>query len=230
MKTAIAIRHVAFEDLGSLLPVLQDHGFSVAYHDAGVDDPGDPALRNADLLIALGGPISSNDVADYPFLAGEIDAIKSRLTAKRPTLGICLGAQLMARALGAQVRPMPSVEIGWAAVTLSEAGENSPLRQLRNIPVLHWHGETFDLPEGATLLASTAACRHQAFAIGRHALGLQFHPEITRARMEQWLIGYPGELRAAEINATELRDETARWSEGVAKGARDLFSEWLKGI
>jgi GMP synthase-like glutamine amidotransferase len=132
-----------------------------------------------DLLVCLGGPIGAYEEAAYPFLRDELALIERRLAAARPTLGICLGAQLMARALGARIYPAPAKEIGWGEVRLSEAGQKGPLRHFAGVPVLHWHGDTFDLPKGAELLASTVLCANQAFAFGRYALAFQFHPETT---------------------------------------------------
>ena len=182
-KTALAIRHVPFEDLGTLAAVLADHGYAIAYKVAGIDtlaaiDPAGP-----DLLIVLGGPIGAYEEDAYPFVLDELRLLERRLATDLPTLGICLGAQLMTRALGARVYPGPQKEIGWSPLTLTEAGSRSCLRCLspERTPVLHWHGDTFDLPDGATRLASTEVCENQAFSWGSRALALQFHAEV-RAR------------------------------------------------
>ena len=174
-KTAIAVRHIPFEDLGTFGDVLRRHGYAARYCDAGIDDIGglDPLVP--DLIIGLGGPIGAYQERAYPFLAQELALLERRLAAARPTLGICLGAQLMARALGARVYPAPAKEIGWGELQLSEAGRNGPLRHFTGVPVLHWHGDTFDLPQGAELLASTEICPNQAFSFGRQALACQFH-------------------------------------------------------
>ena len=110
-KTALALRHLAFEDLGLIEPLLRERGFEVRYHEAGVDDFAAVDLDAVDLLIALGGPISVEDDANYPWLPDEVALVKRRLDSGRPLLGLCLGAQLMARALGAAVRPMGVKEI-----------------------------------------------------------------------------------------------------------------------
>ena len=177
MKTVLAIRHVAFEDLGGFEAPLKATGYAIRYADMGVDRIAD--LPAPDLLAVLGGPLGAYEDDVYPFLRDEIALIATRLTAGQPTLGICLGAQLMARALGARVYPGPGKEIGWKALALTAPGEKllAPL----TVPVLHWHGDTFDLPQGATNLAATDICDHQAFAYGRHALAFQFHPEAQQA-------------------------------------------------
>src|SRR5579885_2849884 len=178
MKTATAIRHVHFEDLGTLGAILEDCGYRVRYADACVDDIGalDPTADS--LVIVLGGPIGAYEENLYPVLKDELKLLEKRLAASRPTLGICLGAQMMARALGARVYPGGGKEIGWAPLLLSEAGRASCLAPLGDAPVLHWHGDTFDLPKGAVHLASTPRYRQQAFAWQRHGLALQCHIEV----------------------------------------------------
>ncbi len=117
-----------------------------------------------------GGPIGAEDDDLYPFLADELKLIKERLANQKPILGICLGAQLMARALGASVRPMNHKEIGFSAVKLTEIALKSPLAHIGNQAVLHWHGDQFSMPPGVESLASTVACPNQAFFIGSHAM------------------------------------------------------------
>jgi GMP synthase (glutamine-hydrolysing) len=227
-NTAVAIRHVPFEDLGAFRPELEAAGFAVRYHDAGVDDL--RAVPDADLLVVLGGPIGAYEDDIYPFLSDEIALIERRLAANRPTLGICLGAQLMARALGAKVYPGPAKEIGWAPLTLTEAGASSPLRHLGDAPMLHWHGDTFDLPDGAERLASTPLCANQAFARGASALAFQFHPEADGTGFERWLIGHAVEIAQAKLSPVALRADTRRLAAAAGARGRRCLSAWLDGL
>jgi GMP synthase (glutamine-hydrolysing) len=163
----VAIRHVHFEDAGAFAPALEAAGYALRILDAGVDDLRIGAVP--DLLIVLGGPIGACEDDRCPFLTDELHLLEAQLGRRRPTPGVCLGAQLMARALDAAGRPMSGgmKEIGWASVALTDAGRTGPPGHLEGRAVLHWHGGTLDLPDGAALLASTTACRNQAF--GGHA-------------------------------------------------------------
>jgi GMP synthase (glutamine-hydrolysing) len=230
-RTAVAIRHVAFEDLGLLAPILDAAGWDVSYRDAAVDDLTDALVTQADLLVVLGGPIGVYDGNDFPFLGREIKLLTRRLAEDLPTLGICLGAQLMACALGQAVYPSGSKEIGWGSVMLTEAGKASCLGALAGgAAVLHWHGDTFDLPLGASLLASTTVCKNQAFAYGKRGLGLQFHLEVDPARLEHWYIGHAVELAAAGVAVADLRAATADVAAGARRVAETVFGRWLTDI
>ena len=229
MKTALAIRHVLFEDLGVFEPVLKDAGYRVRYCDMGVDDAA--ASGDPDLLIVLGGPIGAYEEALYPFLSCEIALLAERLKAARPTLGICLGAQLMARALGARVYPGRAKEIGWSALTLSPMGRASPLRHFEGHEVLHWHGDTFDLPKGAVHLAATPDCDHQAFALGAHGLAFQFHPEAMEAGFERWLIGHACEIAATQgVSVPALRHAMREHAAASAARGRACLKDWLAAL
>lgn len=232
MRSAVVIRHVAFEDLGSFAAVLHGRGYSAIYHEAGLHDIAAVDALAPDLMIVLGGPIGAYQDDSYPFLRQEMRLLEKRLAAGRPTLGICLGAQLMARALGAAVYPGPRKEVGWAPLTLSEAGRASCLRFLAPelTPVLHWHGDTFDLPTNAVRLASTDICRNQAFSYGPNALGLQFHPEMTAAAMERWFIGHAVEIAATGLSVNDLRADTARWAAAIERQGRACLEDWLTGL
>jgi GMP synthase (glutamine-hydrolysing) len=233
MATALALRHVPFEDLGLLGPLLKERGFDIVYRDvpvAGVEQLGPVA---PDLMVVLGGPIGIYEQESYPFLTDEIRAIERRLAAEAPTLGICLGAQLMAAALGARVAPMGTKEIGWHPLTLSDAGRRSSLAPIDGAltHVLHWHGDTFDIPAGATHLASSDICPNQAFSWRGKALALQFHAEATGRALESWFVGHAAEIAATPgVTVAKLREDTARWSATMTRQGRHFFSDWLTQV
>jgi GMP synthase (glutamine-hydrolysing) len=227
VRTAIAIRHLAFEDLGAFEEPLASAGYRIEYRDIGVDPLSPSDTTAADLLIVLGGPIGAYQDDQYPFLPKEIALIEQRLSIAKPTIGICLGAQLMARALGARVYPGPEKEIGFAPITLTVEGRDSCLAALDG-PVLHWHGDTFDLPAGATLLASTAICENQAFSFGRNAIGFQFHPEAGGPGFERWLIGHTLELDQAGKDIVKLRVEHQALADGLKRRAAECLRAWLE--
>lgn len=230
LKTALAIRHIGFEDLGYFEAPLIRAGYRLHEVDAGTAAtwPVDP--RAADLLILLGGPMGVYEEDRHPFLAEERAIVADRVAAGRPVLGICLGAQLIAAALGARVYPGPVKEIGFAPVSLTEAGAHSPLAAIAaEQPVLHWHGDTFDLPEGATRLASTPAYANQAFAVGTSVLALQFHLEAGDG-IERWLRGHAAELSAAAIDVEELRNGAARHGDALKDVADRTLTTWLANI
>lgn len=230
MKIATALRHVHFEDLGSFEAPLLRAGYRLQYIDAGVDDLRALDTGATDILFVLGAPVGVYEEDIYPFLADERALLQARLAKGRPTFGICLGAQLIAAALGARVYPSGGKEIGFAPVALTPAGCKSPLRHLDGVKVLHWHGDTFDLPEGATHLAATGLCPHQAFALGANVLGVQFHIEADPAKIERWLIGHACELAGAKIDPRALRADAVRYGPGLKNAAEKMFAEWLAGL
>jgi GMP synthase (glutamine-hydrolysing) len=230
MKSVLAVRHVHFEGLGAFGPVLEQRGYRIRYVEAGIDDLDaiDPAM--ADLLVVLGGPIGAYEADRYPFLDSELRLIGGRLAAGAPMLGICLGAQLIAQSLGAVVRPGAGKEIGWGPLELTEAGRSGPLRHLGVEPVLHWHGDVFDLPAGAPRLASTRLCPNQAFSRGAAVLGCQFHPEAEADGFERWLIGHAVEIAGAGLSPDILRRETLQYGPAAAERGRRVIGDWLDGL
>src|SRR3984893_9252142 len=203
MKTAAVIRHVHFEDLGSFEEPLTRTGYELRYCDVGRRNLPDPIAP--DLVIVLGAPVGVYEEDKYPFLREELDLLKARIAAGRPTFALCRAAQLVARALGARVYPSGVKEIGWGPVDLTDAAASTPLRHLARTPVLHWHGATFDLPQGAVHLASTAMCRNQAFSSGSNILCVQFHPEVDpTAGIEPWLVGHAAGLPGARVDPPPL--------------------------
>jgi GMP synthase (glutamine-hydrolysing) len=243
---AVVLSHVPFEDLGSLQPELERRRFAIeTVHVPAASFPL-PQAQHCDLLIVLGGPIGVNETQDYPFLTAEIDCIRQRLAARRPVLGICLGAQLMAAALGARVYPgAAGAEIGWSP--LLPASPQSAPAPAKSIPsqsapnwfapllapdlsVFHWHGDTFDLPAGARLLAGTALYPNQALALENYGLALQFHPEVTAIGLERWYVGHTCELRQKAMSIAQLRTNANLHAAALARASAQFFKLWLDYI
>ncbi|MGH6969541.1 MAG: glutamine amidotransferase [Stellaceae bacterium] len=232
MPSCVAIRHVAFEDLDAFGPALAAREYKASYRDAPTDDLAAADVADCDLLVVLGGPIGAYEEDRYPFLKPELALIEKRLKAGKPVLGICLGAQLMARALGAKVYPTGFKVIGWAGISLSAAGRASALAKLPSgTRVLHWHGDTFDLPSGATHLASTPRTPNQAFAVGRHGLALQFHLEVTGPGLERWLVGHAVEIGATpRVTVPRLRADAAKYAAELVPHGCAVLDAWLDGL
>jgi len=226
IRTAVAVRHVPFEDLGLLAPLLARRGFDVTYLDAGVDAITGPVLEDADVVVVLGGPIGVDDAAAYPFLRDETDAIRARLLTDRPTLGICLGAQLLAAACGGHVqvaappgREAEIVDVRWRdeAATdrllagLAAAGRTAPLPSMHADAIV-------DLPRGAVWLGSSTMYPYQAFRLGS-AWGLQFHPEAGAATLREWAESYDDVDTAAVMAAFDAREpEISAAGRAIATG------------
>jgi GMP synthase (glutamine-hydrolysing) len=230
-KKIAALCHVSFEDLGTIAPIAEQRGFDVTYVDATTDDLSAIERLAPDLLVVLGGPIGVYEELAYPFLTEEIALVERRLRAGSPTLGICLGSQIMARALGARVYPAGIKEIGWAPIDLTGPGRRilAPLAEDGG-QVMHWHGDTFDLPTGAELLASTEKCVNQAFSLGTTALALQFHPEVRTRHLERWFVGHTVEIAAAEgVTVERLRADTRRYGPSLEARGRRCLEDWIVG-
>ena len=181
----VAFRHSPFDDLGLIASVLDARGIGWQYADFCDAPAQEKGIQDADALILLGGSMSAND--DLPFIHREIEYIYRAVHSRKPVLGICLGAQLIAKTLGSRVYSNGKKEIGWEPVSFTDAAQNDALFHGHHSEVIfHWHGETFDLPQGAELLASSAACRHQAFRFGDRVYGLQFHLEVTPQMITRW--------------------------------------------
>jgi GMP synthase (glutamine-hydrolysing) len=227
---AVAIRHVAYEDLGAFGPAIERAGYALRYCDAGVDDLATIDPLAPDVLVVLGGPIGAHDEAFYPFLTDELRILEARIAANRPTLGICLGSQLMAKAMGARVYAAPAKEIGFIPLELTDAGRVSPLAPYAGEAVLHWHGDTFDLPGDTVRLGSTPLCANQGFARGPNLLALQCHPEVGAHGFERWLIGSTQELARAGIDVVALRAEHQRLAAELEARAIACIEIWLGGL
>ena len=220
------LQHVPFEGLGSIGPWLDQRGAEISYTRFFANDPL-PAIDTVDLLIAMGGPMSVNDETELPWLRAEKQFVRDALAREMPVLGVCLGAQLIASALGERVYPNAVKEIGWfpvQAVPVAAAAFRFPPA----CTVFHWHGETFDLPAGAVQLARSAGCEHQAFQLKDNVIGLQFHLETTPESAGEMIENCRHELIPAQYIQSEPELRAAAPSRYQAINA--LMSDVLSHI
>jgi len=218
----LAFRHEPMVDLGHIRPAIEDRGLGLEVMDSYREGAAMPDTSDAAGLIFLGGTMSVND--ELPYLRQEIQLIAQAIERGQPVLGVCLGAQMMARALGCKVYRNAVPEIGWAEIYFTESASEDPVFSDfgSSQMMFHWHGETFDLPAVATRLAYSRLCRNQAFRIGRASYGLQFHAEVTPEMIAEWsaqdscveVLGLP------EPIDTELHAET------LSLFAARLFGSW----
>lgn len=187
-----------------------------------------------DLLIVMGGPVGVYQADDYPFLKQEMDILKARIADDLPTIGICLGSQLMASALGSNVyKGSQGKEVGWQSLNVTEAGKGSAAELIcaPNTNMFHWHGDTFDLPEGAALLASSDQYENQVYSHGK-ALGLQCHPEVQEHQLQEWFVMFQGDVTGDNplIPVNELRAQTREHIDTLNTQAKLFFSAWLDEV
>jgi GMP synthase (glutamine-hydrolysing) len=234
MRRLLVFQHVPHEILGTLDPQLRDAGFRIRYINFGRHPDAVPDMDRYHGLIVLGGPMNCDQVARHRHLLTEVAAIQAAVGAGKPVLGICLGAQLLARALGAHVTAHHSKEIGWYDVAPTADGERDPLFRhfAASEKIFQWHGDTFAIPHGAVHLASSAACRHQAFRFGRNVYGLQFHLEVDEPMIQRWLKA-PGNQRELEslrgtIDPAAIASETPHHIERSQALGEAVFGDYIR--
>lgn len=224
MPRLLVFQHVAHEILGTLDPLLRSHGFRIRYINFGRDPEAVPSIEGYNGLVVLGGPMNVDETADHPHLVTELALITQAVDRGIPVLGICLGAQLLAKALGATVRANEVKEIGWYELAPTRDGLEDPLfgHFEASETVFQWHGDTFDIPEGAVRLATGSSCANQAFRYGDCAYGLQFHLEVDPALIERWLAlpAHIEEIEEIEACGGSICADTVR--RGIAQHAGRL--------
>ncbi|MFN0118428.1 MAG: type 1 glutamine amidotransferase [Elusimicrobiota bacterium] len=177
-----------------------------------------PSINEVSGLVVMGGPMNVYEEEKYSFLAQETDLIRGIISMNKPVLGICLGSQLIAKALGAKVFKNPVKEVGWHPIEWNGS----------QITVLHWHGDTFDLPLGSTLLASSIHCKNQAFKLSDHTLGLQFHLEATPEMIKNWCVDDAQYILSASENAEKIVSQTNTFYPALKIIANEFFSTYLR--
>lgn len=220
------LQHVPREGPGLFGQWLADDGIpttTLRLFDRGVLPRSIASCRG---LVIAGGPMNVDEAGRYPWLAEEIRLIQRAIAERRAVLGICLGAQLIAKAAGARVWHGPTPEVGWCQVEGAEASREDPLFAAfpARYTVFQWHGDTFDLPQGAALLARSRAYPHQAFRLEPHVYALQYHLEVTPAIIQQWLNQEDPLLRG--VNVSAIRAQTAEHAPTLEVLARQLYSCW----
>ena len=199
MKKLLVVQHAPHEHPGVVGELLKQSGmeFNLVRPFAGEALPEPERVSG---MISLGGPMSSNDESTHPWIRPELELIRAIIAGERPFLGICLGAQLACRALGGKVTRLPLPEIGWHGVQLTAEGVRDSLlgRLSPEMRVYQWHYESFDIPAEGIHLLESANCSHQAWRIGTHAYGVQFHPEVDARLLEEWLSAEGSEAELSE--------------------------------
>jgi len=227
-KKALIIRHVPYEGVAGYREPVEAAGYSLDRID--VTDPAFASLdlRQHDLLIMMGGPMGVYEQDRYPWIACQMRRLALRLEANLPTLGVCFGAQMIAASLGAEVFPGPAKEVGFHPISIRDNALESPLRHLADVPILHWHGDTFTLPAGVEWLASSHIYDHQAFRRGNNLLAVQFHAEMgLDERFNAWIEEWPESVMEAGGDEAALRAAHDELGPGAVAAGQAMIAEWL---
>lgn len=229
MPRVLVVQHSAPETLGIIADVFQERGVSDQYVRPfqGEQVPAD--LKGVDGLVVLGGPMAVRDQEIHPFLRQELALIGHALQAHKPILGVCLGSQLLAAALGARVAPGRKKEMGWHEVRLSDAVKSDPLwgGVERSFTAYHWHGDVFELPQQAVSLARSEATEHQAFRHGLNAYGLLFHMEVTENMIREMIRTFSDDLLEQGIDGGWLMEKSLGHLASLHRIGRTVFGRWV---
>ena len=231
----LVLQHIECEPPGVYEDVMVERGIEIERVELDRGEPL-PAWRDFDALVAMGGPMSVNDDAELPWLTAEKRAIGEAVRDGVPYFGACLGVQLLAASLGARVYPGPEAEVGLLTVTLSEEALADPVFAglPREVLTLQWHGDTFDLPDGAVALAGSALCPNQAFRWGERAYGVQFHLEVSTAMAKEWATvpAYESSLENVKGPGAlpRLIGDLDQVAEDLRSRGRTLFERWLDRV
>lgn len=229
MKKIVVFQHVAYEILGTLHPLIKEAGLRIRYLNFDRHRDARVTLSSYDGLVILGGPMSVWEKDKHPHLTREVEYIQEAMQKGKPVLGICLGAQLIAEALGAEVKRAKTREIGWYDLHLTEEGGQDPVLGTlsKKEKIFQWHQDTFSLPKGATWLAKSDACHHQAFRHGEKTYGFQFHLEVDKPMIDRWL-ALPAHAEIVEKTEREkIQKETEDFMTNNLELSRKVFSKYL---
>ena len=229
----LVFQHVPYEPLGTLDPLLKNAGFRIRYVNFGRDASLRPALDRYEALIILGGPMNSDQIDSYPNLITEVEIIREAVQREMSVLGICLGAQLLAKALGGKIQRNARREIGWYDVELTEAGQSDPVlsRFAARQRVFQWHEDGIELPDGVTHLARSDDSPVQAFRYREHAYGFQFHLEVDANLIERWLSVPDNQAvladEAGSVDPDHIRAQIPHAIDALQTLSEATFSRWI---
>ena len=233
MKKLLVLQHVPHELLGTLNPLLKRAGFRLRYVNFARHPDAKPCLEGYDGLVILGGPMSVNDAHRLPHLTVEMKLIERALKLNRPVLGICLGAQLIAKTLGAAVYPNPEKEIGWYDVSPTDEAQRDRLLSVfrETEKIFQWHGETFDIPKSTRHLAFSSLCANQAFRYETNVYGFQFHLEVDAPMIHRWLRVVENRIEIASAggstSAERIHSDTPTHIERLQQLSEKVFGEFI---
>jgi GMP synthase (glutamine-hydrolysing) len=233
MRNILVLQHVAHEILGTLNPLLKQHGFRIRYVNFGRDPDARPSLEGYNGLIVLGGPMGVYEADKHGHIQIELQLIEEALKKEIPIMGICLGAQLLAKALSSEVKPHHTKEIGWHEVTFTPAGQKDAVFQnfAPTEKIFQMHGDTFDVPKSAEHLAYSSLCAAQAFRYGQKAYGLQFHLEVDEAMIQRWLKIEQNKkdlLACAPLTEADILRDTQKHIGRSLKLSQEAFTQFIK--
>ena len=232
MTTAI-FRHSDGRQAASLIPVLEKAGLDYAYVDTYHDDISDFDPYAPELLIVMGGGMGVYQSHIYPFLTHEMKIIEKRIARDLPVLGICLGSQLIAGALSAKnYKGTSGFERGWLPIQVNAAGMKTPVRHFdaRETMVMQWHGDTFDLPKGAALLASSDSYENQAFSYGKNTMALQFHAEMDPLKISHWMAQSYSDIESGIIDLKKIQDDTEKYCSTLMRQTEKFLLEYIEQV
>lgn len=231
-KKAVAFRHLSQEHLGSFEAALRDKDYDIIYIDTPKEHIDRDLALEADIVFALGGPLGVYVADLYPFLHEEMDILRRRMDDGKACFGICLGGQLMAKCLGADVYlGHQGREVGWKPLNLICDSDILGDFYCSDTAMLHWHSDTFDLPSGAKLLGSTDQYENQVFKYG-NSYGFQCHPEVTDRQLKELTVLFVSHLtgKNASIDLTTFRQQTHEYADRLKKQSRAFISRWIDDL
>ncbi|MEM9401546.1 MAG: type 1 glutamine amidotransferase [Pseudomonadota bacterium] len=230
----LVIQHVPYEPLGTLNPLLKDAGYRIRYVNFGRSPDQCPDLDGYAALVVLGGPMNADDTVNYPHLETEVDLIRNALDRDIVVLGICLGAQLLAKALGGSVLAGVGQEIGWHRLKVTDDGLSDPVLSTFGVEnqVFQWHEDSIELPPEAVHLAGSDTCPVQAFRYGSNAYGFQFHLEADGPLIERWLRtpDHQAVFDEGVANADSIREQNPVAVEPLMRLSERTFGRWTELI